>query len=96
MAVDELAEDRETPRADLHTTEGANNPQGENGDVEDMVTEEDNEGNPIIIPDDDEGFQEGEANAGKEQARTQTLVTPTMADVPTARVSTSSIGGLSA
>lgn len=96
VVVDELAEDEEAPGADFHTVEGANNPQGEDGDVKDMVVEEENEGNPITTPDDDEGFEGGEANAGEEQAQTQTLVTPTMVDVPMAGVSMSSTEGLSA
>lgn len=96
MVVDELDEDEEAPGADLHTAEGANNPQGEGGDVEDTVVEEENKGNPITTPDDDEGFEGREADAGEERAQTQTLITPIMEDVPTTEVSTSSTGGLSA
>lgn len=95
MVVDELVKDEDTPEDDLHNSEGTNNPQGEGGYVEDTTMEEENECNPIPVPDDYEGFEGKEVNAGEKQAQTQTLATPTMEVVQMAGVSTSSTRGLS-
>lgn len=61
-----------------------------------MVMEEENKGNQIPVPGDDEGFEERDADTGEWQAQNQTLVTPTIAVISTGRVSTSSTRGLSA
>lgn len=59
MVVDELAEDEDAHGDDLHNAKGTNNSQGEGGNVEDTVMEEENKGNPTPVPDDDEGFEGG-------------------------------------
>lgn len=96
MVVDELVEDGDTPEDDLYNVEGTINPHGEGSNVEDTVMEEENKGNQIPVPGDDEGFKGREADTGEGQAQNQTHVTPTIVVVPTSGVSTSSTRGLSA
>jgi hypothetical protein len=95
MVEDELIEDSETLGADLHTSEGANDPWGEGWEVEDMVVDDADEGKPATNPDDVEGLKEAKTNASEEHARTRTSITPTMADFLTVRVSSSNIGAFS-
>ena len=52
--------------------------------------EEENEGNQIPVPSDNEGFEEREADTGEEQVQNQTLVTSTIEVIPTDGVLTSS------
>ena len=97
MVVDELVKDGDNPEDDLWNIEGTVNPHEEGGDVEDMVMEEENEGNQTTVPigDDDEDSGEREANIGERQAQNQIHVTPTIVVIPTGEVSTSSTKGLS-
>lgn len=95
MVVDELIYG-DNPEDDLYNVEGTINPQGEGGNVEDTVMEEENKGNQIPIPDNDEAFEGREVDTVEGQGQNQTLDTPTIAVIPTGGVSTSSIGGLSA
>lgn len=73
MVVDELAEDKDAPGDDLHKAGETNNPHGEGGDVEDTVVEEESEGNPTIIPDDDEGFEGGRLMHAKSKLKLKLL-----------------------
>lgn len=73
MVENELAEDEEIHRVDLHTAEGANDPQGEGGDVEDMVGEKADKGNLITNLDDDEGFEGGRLMQAKSKLKLKLL-----------------------
>ncbi|XP_050908491.1 uncharacterized protein LOC127122149 [Lathyrus oleraceus] len=98
MVVDEGVQAGDNPGDDSYNVKGTVNPQEEGGNGEDTVMEEENKGNhtPVPVGDDGEGSEEREADTGEMQAQSQTLVTPTIAVIPTGRVSTSSIRGLSA
>lgn len=98
MVVDEGVQAGDNPGDDSHNVEGTVDPQKEGGNGEDTVMEEENGGNqnPIHVGDDDGGSEEREDDWGEGQAQSQMLSTPTIASIPTGRVSTSSIGGLSA